>query len=608
MKILVRGDDKMTVLELKDFVNDKEFIHKMNQAFADLRADYELSLDATKDKVKELTEVHIDNKNYLNDLSSLAVKSSGVISGLRGTGKTHLFLLARNNINNNIESNKSICVYLNVKRLHLPSGFTQEKFNRIFSLFLYEEISKQLFQLLNDIKNDMGLLDKLLTIFKNEKKELVQNIGEAIKKISIFKEIAKHGNEQLDNFTEGEISSEELHKSLVEIQTQIASKIGIKNSEITSKLSGKILEELNQNVTLNNKYERYLNINSVRENILELLKLLKLNGITFFVDEWEKLYKIEDAQNFLSFYIDKIIDNPIYFWIGIVPYRGGLYHLDNGADLQHFINLDESLVYENSKQDKELCIAYFKEFINKRLKYYFENENFDYRLLFNEDKKLEFLVLACMGNSRDFGTMLLNCWSAYQSYRNNNLAPGRPYKYINQNMIINAIKNNGDKKFSNIKDESNLLALWRDIESFCIAKKYSHFAIEDTKENMEAVSSKEFSELIYHRLLHFRKGHVPPKDTKIENKLSIYALNYAGIYDLIAKDRKITFVTEYEIIHDRVRRYIYNPKEIINKLKIKSGEVFPCVSCSNDINIKVMVAAWEKNSCPFCGGNIRNQN
>ncbi|MFF0830241.1 hypothetical protein ACFYU8_25550 [Brevibacillus sp. NPDC003359] len=591
-------------IELKEFVNDEEFIQKMNHAFTDLRADYELSLDATKDKIGELKEVHVDNRNILANLTSYSVKSSGVISGLRGTGKTHLFLLAREKINTTINDNKAICIYLNLKRLHLPQMYDQEIFNRIFSIFMYEELSKQLFQLLNDIKDNTSYLEKVLNIFKNDKRVFIENIGEAIKIISLFKSIASQGNEYVENIDKGQFSREELHKSLLEIQSEMITKVGIK-TEIGTKLNTKILDEMADKVILNNTYLKYLNINKVRDNILEILKLLKVNSITFFMDEWEKLYYSANAQNYLSFYIDRIIDTPIYFWIGVVPYRGQLYHLDNGADLQHYINLDESLIFENSKYDKDVCLAYFKDFMNKRLFYYFKNKKINYKILFNNDKKLELLVLASMGNSRDFGTMLLNCWSEYQAYRSNSLAPGRPFKYVNQNMIIRSIKNNGDKKFDNIKDDKNLLTLWRDIETFCLSKKYSHFAIEDTKENIEAMSTSEFSELIYHRLLHFRKGHVPPKDTNIENKLSIYALNYAGIYDLHARERKINFVTEYDTIHDRVRRYIYDPKKIINLLKIKSGEIFPCGSCNNNINIKTMIAAWERNSCPFCGGKIR---
>ena len=82
------------------------------------------------------------------------------------------------------------------------------------------------------------------------------------------------------------------------------------------------------------------------------MKMLGLKGITFFVDEWEKISYNCDLQRHLSFYIDRILDDPIYCWISVVPYRGSLYSLDNGADLQHYFNLDENLVYENSKKDR----------------------------------------------------------------------------------------------------------------------------------------------------------------------------------------------------------------------------------------------------------------
>lgn len=345
----------------------------------------------------------------------------------------------------------------------------------------------------------------------------------------------------------------------------------------------------------------------MRSELIDILKILKLDGITFYIDEWEKLYYNQTAQEYLAFYIDRIIDTPFYFWIGVVPYRGKLYNLDNGADLQHFINLDESLVYENSKTDKEICMNYFKKFINNRLNYYLSDLELDYTVLFNNDKKLEMLVLASMGNSRDFGTMLLYSWSEYQNYRVNGVYSGRPYKYISEDMIISAIKNDGHKKISNIKDENNLLNVWKDLEDYCANKNSSHFAIEESKDNMEALSNEFFSELIYHRLLHFRKGHVPAKDTKIKNKLSIYALNYACTYDSHAKDKKFEFITKYEVIHDRVRRYIYNPNKIIQDIKVKRGEIFPCISCNEDININRMKGAWDKNTCPFCGGNIYNK-
>jgi hypothetical protein len=595
-----------TKLELKEFVNDSGFIEKMNSAFSDLRADYELSMDIEKEKINELKQIHVDNRNYLADLQSYSKKSSGVISGLRGTGKTHLFLLARENINQNIHQDKSLCIYLNVKRLYVPNNINQELFNRIFSIFIYNEISKQLASILEEVE-DSTILNKFLSLFNNDKRRFVENLNKAILKLASFKSIAYEGNEHFEDLDKGDITKEEYNKELIRIQAKISAKLGVEGSGVNSELTSEMLSEVSDGVSRNNTYIKFLNINSVRQQLIDLLKMLNIDSLTIFVDEWEKLYYKPSAQEYLSFYIDRIIDTPLYFWLGVVPYRGELYHLDNGADLQHYINLDESLVYENSKYDRDLCMAYFKEFINKRLYYYFKDEKFNYNLLFNDDRRLEMLVLASMGNSRDFGTMLLNCWSEYKAYRTNKLTPGRPFQYINHNMIIKSIKNNGDKKLSNIKDNANLLTVWREIEKYCIEKRSSHFAIEETKENMECLGFKEYSELIYHRLLHFRKGHVPPKDTKIENKLSIYALNYASIYDLHAKDRKINFITEYDVIHDRVRRYIYNPKKIINEIKIKDGEVFPCSSCGLDINIHKMVGAWQTNSCPYCAGKIRNE-
>lgn len=150
---------------LKDYVNDDEFIEKMNRAFSDLRADYELSMDADKEKISELKATHVDVKNQLSDLISYSFSSSGIVSGLRGTGKTHLMLLARHEMNENCfvgKANGILCIYLNVKRLNLPENFDQELFNRIFSVFMYNEISKQLISVLEQLK-DGKLIQRFLT-------------------------------------------------------------------------------------------------------------------------------------------------------------------------------------------------------------------------------------------------------------------------------------------------------------------------------------------------------------------------------------------------------------------------------------------------------------
>ncbi len=66
-------------------------------------------------------------------------------------------LLARHEINENCfvgKANGIFCVYLNVKRLTMPEKFDQELFNRVFSVFLYNEISKKLINILEQFKED----------------------------------------------------------------------------------------------------------------------------------------------------------------------------------------------------------------------------------------------------------------------------------------------------------------------------------------------------------------------------------------------------------------------------------------------------------------------
>ena len=598
----------MGAVELKDYVNNEEFIEKMNQAFSDLRADYELSMDADRSKIEELVATHVDLNNQLANLIAYSTSSSGVISGLRGTGKTHLMLLARHSLNNDCFAGKStgvFCIYLNVKRLNLPETFNQDLFNRIFSVFIYNEIAKQLTAVLEQLKDEKPF-EKLLSMFNNNKKQLIKSLQSSVLQIIKFQGIAHNGNSLYNDLSVGTSSETKEYRDLIELTQSFNSRLDLTDAEIGSTLSAQKLDEISEQLSNNNTYIKYLSTNTIREELISLMKNLKLKGITFYIDEWEKISYNPDLQRFMSFYIDRILDDPIYCWISVVPYRGSLYYLDKGADLQHSIDLDENLVYENSKKDQELCASYFRAFVEKRLLHYFDDAEINVNLLFNNQRNFEKLVLASMGNSRDFGTMLLQCWSEYRAYRIRPLAPGRPYQYISEPMVLAAIKNNGETKLSNLADNQNAQKVWNYLESFCIGKKSSHFAIKENQDNIDALSRIEFSDLIYHRLIHLRKRHVPAKDSSVESKLSIYALDYSSTYNLHSNERKFQFITNDENVHNRVRRYIYNPTTIISKIRIQAGEIFPCISCGEGININKMTAAWNSNSCPYCGMKIRN--
>lgn len=591
--------------ELKKFIEDDEFIKAMNYAFADLRADYQLDLDDTKEKIKELEAFHVDIKDHLTDLATIATKSSGLITGLRGTGKTHLFLLARNRILNSINENKTFCIYLNVKRLHVPEKFDQEIFNRVFCVYLYNEISKQLYTYLDSLTED-SLFEKFIQLFDKNYQKVKSSIEESLIRLSLFESIARIGSQKYPEIEKGQEKQTISERELLELNSKLAIQIKRFDGSLSSELSTKLQQEFSKIQATDSTYLNYLNLDDVRTQLVAIVRVLNINSLTIFVDEWEKLFYNEKAQEYLSFIIDRLIDSPILFWIGAVPYRGRFHHLDIGADLPYHMDLDKSLIIENSKLDKDTTVNYFIQFINKRLTHRLPNYNIDYSLLFNKPSKIELLVLGSMGNPRDFGTMFFNCWSQFKAYRGGHLNQGRPFKFISESMINQSIRDDGDKKFTNIKDNEILVMIWKDLEKFAELKKSSHFVIEESTENNDALSSKYFSDLFYHRLISLRKRHVPAKDNNVENKLTVYALSYSCTYDKHTREKKFTFVTDGETVHDKVRRYIYNPHEIINKIKIKEGVIFPCISCGENINTEKMKAAWTANTCPYCGKKIYN--
>lgn len=52
-------------MELKELVESSEMADLIDKAFSDLRADYELSINASEEKIEELRETNVDVDNHL---------------------------------------------------------------------------------------------------------------------------------------------------------------------------------------------------------------------------------------------------------------------------------------------------------------------------------------------------------------------------------------------------------------------------------------------------------------------------------------------------------------------------------------------------------------
>lgn len=591
--------------ELKDLVFDDEFVKKIRAAFTNLKDDISFELNTSREKIKDLRELHVDNNQFLSKLIENSKDASGIIYGERGTGKTHLFLLANEDINSTISENKVLSIYINLKNIGFPEIIDQELFNRIFSIHIYEQVYLQLIRLLKDVSPD-NFSKQIKLIFNKSHRDFIAGIKDCLNKLMDFINICYLGGKAFSDLNVGVISTEENAKNLNEICDKLNVSADTKELKINYETVEKYMEESSSKLAKQNNYISFLNIEQVKKNLIALVNILGIDTITFYIDEWEKIYSNNVLQQYTANYIDKLNGKPVYFWIGVVPNRGSLYQLVTGSDLPHEINLDTSLIYEASEYEKSRCISYFKEFVNGRLDKYVKSYGMKYDVLFKDDKAFEQLVIASMGNSRDFGLMLVDCIDNYLAYRKEALVQGRPFKYINLDMIEDAIKSNGQTKKNNIVDKINVAKILKDIENFCFSRSSSHLAIEVNKDNIEALNNKAFSDLFYYRLLHLRKIDVPSKEGDVEKRLNIYSLDYSSTYNLHKNEKKFAFILDYAPIHDKVRRYIYNPKTIIDELNVSEGKSHKCKSCGETVDIERFQKLWDKNTCPYCLEKIYN--
>lgn len=589
---------------LRDLVADDGFVKRLSLAFSDLRADFELDLETSKEKVEELLALHVATKDHLDHLATISRNSSGVILGLRGTGKTHLMLLSRHRINSSIFEEKNFCVYVNLKRLDVPSGVSEDSFKRMLAAFICESLVSQLVIELKS-KSPSGLVSRLrVMIGDKDKKRFLEGVARSISLVSNKAVEFLAGTTTIDVLGEHQKRITEQCNSGLEMIGSFDSSLSLNGLAMKTAGSVKGTDNTSTGSEASSSSLRYFDAGAFHRLMKDVSRHMGLGSLTFYIDEWEKIYGHDDKQRWTAEFINKVIDTPIFFWIAYVPYRGNLAPLSIGADLQHRIDLDSDLIIENSKGDRQACIDFFTDFINKRLNAAFHDSQITIKTLINNNQKLELIILGSMGNTRDFGTILLAAWQEFKTYRQGKLKQGKPYQYISDQHLRDAIKADGRKKIENIKNNAAALAVWNSVIDFLTSKRSSHFAILENQEQKACLQEPEFSELVYQRLVHFRKAGVEPKDLHIGSKLMIVAASYSATQDLHSKSRKITFFKDNASIDSRVRRYIFDLARVIKDFRVKEGRVHPCKSCGQPIDAEKMKAAWLANGCPFCGGAI----
>lgn len=118
------------------------------------------------------------------------------------------------------EKSHNLCIYLNLKRLCLPEQFDSDLFNRIFSVFIYDEVSKQLLQILSGLSEE-NKLKQFLSMFNTQKRKVKENLEKAILSLYEIKQIAYNGNERFSELSTGSLETESYDHLLDEFSTQL---------------------------------------------------------------------------------------------------------------------------------------------------------------------------------------------------------------------------------------------------------------------------------------------------------------------------------------------------------------------------------------------------
>lgn len=561
----------------------KEFRNKMNVAFRDLRADFDVStIYSSKEKLKELKSLNIDILDNVSSLATSASKTNGLIAGSRGTGKSHLFLLARDNINS---TGENFCVYINLKE-HLKINGKYFVDERFYTWIILNQFIEQLEIAFINTTDEEDIIDKIFSHFnRTEKKKKTQFKNLYIR----IKDILKCGETSFHSFNSKETFNQ---NNEVTSNAKVNAKLSIKDAVVGSELS----QGTKESVQESKDFETYgfIDLNTLKKYIIQLKELLNLKSVIFFYDEWSILEK--KNQDKLSELIRGLSISPIFHWIAYIPYMTSLGVLEKAADFTSNIELDRKYIYE---ENKEACLKYFRKFANKRLEAVFGSNIFNIDSLLS-NANLDILVKAGMGNTRDFGVILNYCWDNYKD----DYLSGKEYERFNlKRHVYQAIKKLGEDKESNLSNSKSKYTkkLWIEIQKFVDVKKYTHFCIEDSTNNANFINDIEFQELMYYRILHLRKKGVSRKNSG-GNRLDLYACDISGIFSKIfetkSQENRIEIVTNSEVIHDKIRRYIFDLANIMNDYRVQEGKQIIC-QCKRIITSD-MELAWELGMCPFC--------
>lgn len=602
-------------------MQDPSIIQAIDLAFRDLRADFELASDGTDpDKLVELRTLNVET-GLAAHLQALAGGSSGLITGLRGTGKTHLLMLAQDSINAEPDP-QTLAVYVNLKRLRtVVQGHDTALLERMFILMLASAVRREVWRMVSQAGDHQGwggLLKAWLARRKAEARaERATELLDALEEITRGGEAALRMLGEADLTVNDQLEEEAARTQLTKVQAALSLEAGLSHQAERSRRTKKVAARQEKM-----KQARYISASNIRTLLVQVVQALGLRSMVFFFDEWSKLPRTGQEQ--LAGLIDSsLVDDPIFVWCAAVTHDYTFGEMELAADLQHHIALDRQLIYERNPSE---CRQFFSEFVNRRLRHYTGDPDFAYDN-FIRNYAFERLVIASMGNARDFGIMLQDAWLRFKQQTAVEVDRGgtRPW-YVGLRHVDPAIYQHGRTKLANLEGQDSTpyaRRLWEDLKALAQERRHTHFCVPNSPAEAVATEQDEVRYLLKQRLIHLREEELSVKEAGPSHTLRLYALDFSALgFDrnsALSTSRQVQsagtaiprrtrsseplqFVVDWETVHDKVRRYVASFDKILAKYRVERGEQHDCLHCGHTLH-KSMAWAWNQQTCPNCGEN-----
>lgn len=443
-------------------------------------------------------------------LQTLMTPDHQIISGRRGTGKTHLLTV----IKQLKENDKEMVIQLDMRNLGSSTGIYGDQ-----SISIIERANRLLIDVL------MELHDRLYELAVSDDDRINLGVtGSALDRfLDSISSVKVVGNVTVETITASEAG--ENANAEIAIDISPATLIG---ASAAARIGGSSRDSTITKKITNGREVYHLNFGNVSATLRKVIDSFPKGKLWLLIDEWSEI-PLELQPLLADLFKRAIFPVPgIIIKIACIELRSkflisteskGYIGLEVGADIFSGVNLDDDMVFEN---DEKKAISFFKDLVFKHLKAGWDDENSliddtDFISMgFSQANAFEEAVRACEGVPRDILNILGHAAAKAQ----------------NERISIKHVRKSARQWYQQSKEtvistklEAKQLLLWI-VDKVIKGRQSKAFLLESE------VKDELIDFLFDARVLHILRRGISAQDSP-GKRFNVYGIDYGCYVDLI---------------------------------------------------------------------------